>query len=209
MKDFSTVDLECGSGLMKRMKSKERLAGRFLPSRVYARWIWTVRCGLCVVPLILFLEGSLVLYLSSSRYQSAAVFEYLGKRPLSEVEALLKSRNVFDIVADRMELSKRLKVSKGTAFDLVSPQLETSADAASNMIKVKATYSMKELARDLAAEFPRALESYESSLASEIVQSRIDALETSMINARDEAEASRDVVPPAQGVGDLEKRSPL
>ncbi len=173
------------------MEPKKRLAGRFLPSRVFARWIWIVRFGLSVVPLILFLAGSLVLYFAPSRYQSSAVFEYLGKRPLPEVEALLKSRNIFDIAADRLELSKRLGVSKGTAFDLVSPQLETSLDAASGWIKLEATYSKSDLARDIAAELTKALESYESSLATRATETRINALETAVTDARDESDAKQ------------------
>lgn len=39
------------------MASKNMLAGRFLPSRVYARWKGTARFGLCTLPLILFLAG--------------------------------------------------------------------------------------------------------------------------------------------------------
>ena len=76
-----------------RVNSKNRLAGRFLPSRVYARWKWTVRCGLCVVPLILFLAGSVVVYLQPGRYQSTTVFKYTGERPAAEVVALALSRS--------------------------------------------------------------------------------------------------------------------
>ncbi|RYD28072.1 MAG: hypothetical protein EOP87_20210, partial [Verrucomicrobiaceae bacterium] len=73
------------------MAQKKRLAGRFLPSRVYARWKWTVRFGLSALPLILFLAGAFTLYLSPARYRSTAVFEYLGSRSPAEAAALLRS----------------------------------------------------------------------------------------------------------------------
>jgi|GEM_PF-5355183 len=41
----------------------DEITGRFLPSRVYCRWKWTVRAGLTVVPMLVLLGGGLVLFL--------------------------------------------------------------------------------------------------------------------------------------------------
>lgn len=173
------------------MNKKNRLAGRFLPSRVYARWKWTVRFGLSALPVILFIAGSIQLYLEPNRYQSTVVFEYLGKRPLPEVEALLKSRNVFNITADNLELSKRLGIDRDTTYDSLSGRIETSVDAASGMVELKVTDTGKEIARDLADDLAKSLEAYEIKLAKHTLQARLDALENSVDEAGDEAEILR------------------
>lgn len=168
------------------MKKKDRLLGRFLPSRVYARWKWTVRCCLCLVPSILFLAGSVVVYLTPGRYQSSTVFEYLGKRPLPEVEALLSSRNVVGQAASTVELMRRLEVDMETAIDIVSKSMAISVEPATGMIELVVTNTQKEIARDLAAALPEALEKYEASLVGRTLDSRIMALEESVRNSGDE-----------------------
>ncbi|MEO5917773.1 MAG: hypothetical protein ABIS50_26310 [Luteolibacter sp.] len=173
------------------MNKKNRLAGRFLPSRVYARWKWTVRFGLGVVPLVLFLAGALALYLAPGRYRSTVVFEYVGTRPLPEVVELLKSNNVFEIADDSAEMSKRMGVSRGTAFESFSKRLEISVNAASRMIELKVTDVQKELARDLAAALPKALDSYESTLLSHTILAQVNVLENSLTDAGDEVELKR------------------
>lgn len=159
------------------VNKKYRLAGRFLPSRVYARWTWTVRSGLCAVPLILFLAGGLALYLKPKRYASTVEFEYLGSRPLVEVEALLKSRNVLQDAVRDNELAKVLGADMDTAVDVASGSLKTQLDPVSGMFKVTVTLTLKEMARDLAASLPGSLEEYEIELASQETSVRLDAAE--------------------------------
>ncbi len=169
-----------------RVNKKNRLAGRFLPSRVYARWKWTVRCCLCLVPSILFLAGIVVVYLTPDRYQSTTVFEYLGKRPLPEVAALLGSRNVVGQAVSATELTRRLEVDMETAIDIVSEAMVISVESATGMIELVVTNTRKEIARDLADTLPVALEKYEASLVARTLDSRIMALEQLVRDAGDE-----------------------
>jgi len=173
------------------MNKKNRLAGRFLPSRVYARWKWTVRFGLCAVPLILFLAGGLTLYLKPNRYQSAVVFEYLGNRPIQEAAALLKSHNVIELAASATELTKQLTMDMDTAQEVVVKSIETTEDRATGMIELKVTNAKKELARDLAVELVKGLGAYEASLVTHAVETRLEAAERSVVDAEDEAEAKQ------------------
>lgn len=173
------------------MNKKNRLAGRFLPSRVFARWKWTVRFGLSALPLILFLGGGMVLYLTPNRYQSAAVFEYLGKRPPVEAAALLKSYNVTERAISSLDLTRREGIDKETLFRVISKVSATKVDARTGMIELRVTHTRKEIARDLAAELPKALETYEQSLAIAAINLRLEAAEKSVTEAGDEAATKR------------------
>lgn len=185
---FPRLTIPVGIRLDFRVNSKNRLAGRFLPSRVYARWKWTVRCGLCAVPLILFLAGSVVVYLQPNRYQSTAVFKYSGERPAAEVVALLKSRSLFDRVCEQTAMPQTLEIPQDTAFEMMSHLVKTQVDPASGMIEVKVTHTFKEVARDLAAGLPKALDDYEAGIAERELNDRRTLLRQSLIEAEDEAE---------------------
>ncbi len=173
------------------MGKKKRLAGRFLPSRVYARWKWTVRFGLWAVPLILFLTGSLVLYFTPSRYQSSVLFEYLGKRPPAEAAALLKSRNVVDLATATLKLRDLMAVDSDSLFEIVSRSTRTEVDQATGMIELKVTNTRNEVARDLAVELVKSLEIYETTLAARTSESRLTALSRSLRDAEDYQEEMR------------------
>jgi hypothetical protein len=154
------------------MNEKNRLAGRFLPSRVYARWRWSVRFGLVALPLILFFAGSIVVYLTPSRYRSTAVFEYLGKRTPAEAMALLKSQAVISRVVSDLKLSGRFEVDSDTAARIVSRQMKVSAEPGTGLITLRTTALNRELARDLAVALPEALDSYEKSRAATELENR-------------------------------------
>lgn len=158
---------------------------------MYARWKWTVRCGLCVVPLILFLAGSVVVYLQPSRYQSTAVFKYSGGRPAVEVVALLKSGSIFDRAFEEAGLRDQLQVSKDTVFEMMSHLMKTRVDPASGLIEVKVTHTRKEVARDFAAALPKALNAYESHLAEVEIINRMNQARMTFEEAEDDAEAKR------------------
>ncbi len=176
------------------MAQKNRLAGRFLPSRIYARWKWTVRFGLCAVPLLLFLEGGMALYFKPNRYESSAKFEYLGKRSLSEVEALLKSRNLLEISIRDHELTRVLSVDIDTAVDIVSDSLVTRLDLASGMFTVRIALTHRELARDLAASLPLSLEKYENKLASQNTKARLEVAEKSLSELEQSADEKQQML---------------
>jgi len=173
------------------MASKNMLAGRFLPSRVYARWKGTARFGLCTLPLILFLAGGVTYYFAPSRYQSTAVFQYLGQRTPREASALLKTQRVIFPVIEALELGKRLEVDKETAERILSDLIDASVDPDSGMITIQVTNPQKELARDIAAELPKALDAYERSLAAGAISVRLEVAEKAMTDAEDETAAKR------------------
>ncbi len=173
------------------METKKRLAGRFLPSRVYARWVWTVRSCLVVLPSILFLAGALTLYLSPSRFKSTVAFEYVGKRPLPDVVALMKSSNLLGRVHDSLELTKRLEMDRGTGIQILRDVTEVSMTPATRMIQLDVVLTPAELSRDVAAAFPKALEDYEKSLA-------IAGIKTRLHSAQNEVAAAEDRVAAAQ-----------
>ena len=148
-----------------------------------------MRSGLCVVPLILFLAGSVVVYLQPGRYQSTTVFKYTGERPAAEVVALLKSRSLFDRVSEQTAMPQTLEIPQDTAFEMMSHLVKTQVDPASGTIEVKVTYTRKEIARDLAAGLPKALDAYESQLAEQELKNRWTGVQQSLIEIEDEAEA--------------------
>ena len=173
------------------MNFKNRLAGRFLPSRVFARWKWIVRFGLSALPLTLFTAGGVTYYFTPSRYESTAVFEYLGKRPLAEVEALLKSRNVMGPAISKLNLTERLDLDSETLGRVISKGIRTTVDSATGMIELNAEDDLKEIACNLAAELPKSLDAYERSLASSEITVRLEAAEKSVTDGEDEAGVKR------------------
>jgi hypothetical protein len=156
------------------MNHKNRLAGRFLPSRVYARWKWTVRFGLSALPLTLFIAGSVTYYLTPSRYESTAVFEYRGKRPPAEAAALLKSGNVIGPAITSLKLTERLGLDVDSLMKSISGKSRTTVDSGTGMIELTVEDLQGEIARDLAAQLPKSLDAYEKSLAVTELTARIE-----------------------------------
>ena len=162
-----------------------------MPSKVYARWKWTVRFGLFAIPLILFLAGGVVLYLTPTKYQSKAVFEYRGSRTPAEAAALLKSRNVQVDVADTLQLTQQWGYDRETVQTVLSTITETQIDPSSGQIEVSVTHTEKDSARDIAAELPKALDRYEATLARNAITRRLEAAKRAVTTAEDEAAARR------------------
>ena len=173
------------------MNPKNRLAGRFLPSRVYARWKWTVRFGLAALPLILFIAGSVTLYFSPGRYRSTVVFEYLGKRTPAEAVALLKSQAVISLASQEVKTSELLGVDSETAFEIISGIIGTKVDPGTGFIELTVDTSQGALSRDLAVALPKALDSYEKSRAASELAARIEAAGEMARDAEDLAEEKR------------------
>lgn len=173
------------------MSHQTRLSGRFLPARVYARWTWAVRFGLLAVPLVLLLSGGLVLYLTPNRYESTAEFEYVGQRSPRVAAALLKSRNVTDLVIGQLGLRERQHLDFDTLTELITSNMDARADETTGLIELKVTHTQKDLARDLAAELPMALERYEKSVATAAIQRRIDAIKQSLNELEEEVSEKR------------------
>lgn len=51
------------------------IRGRFLPSRVYSHWKWTVRFGLLLIPFLSFLAGGLTSTSPRAPYRSTPLIE--------------------------------------------------------------------------------------------------------------------------------------
>jgi hypothetical protein len=173
---------------------KKRLAGRFLPSRVYARWVWTVRCSLFALPAILFLAGALVLFLQPVRYESKGAFKYLGKRSLPEVENLLKSSSLARLVLKNLELQSRWEVDTETAISIILEITEIKVDSKSGLIEVKVAHTDKEDARNIAVNTVTSLGQYESQFTAAALNSRIEELQKSATQLRDEAEVKKRIL---------------
>lgn len=170
---------------------KNRLAGRFLPSRVYARWKWTVRFGLAALPLILFIAGGVVCYLTPNTYRSKIVFEYLGKRPAAEAVALMKSREVISEASRALEAPQILGVDSDEAVESISRNTATEVDPKTGFIELTAVGPQKEFNRDLTVALPKALDFYEKSNAAAELTTQIEAAGKLARGARDGAEEKR------------------
>jgi hypothetical protein len=135
----------------------DEIRGRFLPSRVFARWRWTVRCGLWIVPMLVLLAGGLRLYLSPSIYRSFCVFEIVNGPDLRETGELLRSDRVLDRVSDQLELPRRLGVDRVNCGEIIRKNLRTEVLPGTRMIRLDITLHQRAEARDIAAELPRSL----------------------------------------------------
>jgi len=158
---------------------------------VYARWKWTVRFGLSALPLILFIAGSVVFYLTPTTYRSEAVFEYLGDRPTTEVVALLKSRAVVSEASKALEAATFLSVDSSEAAEIISQSIRTKVDPETGFIELTADHPQQEFSRDLALALPKALASYEKSIVVAELTARIEAEGELAHDAGDIAEEKR------------------
>jgi capsular polysaccharide biosynthesis protein len=170
------------------MEKKKRLAGRFLPSRVYSRWKWTVRSGLSALPLALLLTGCVVLYLTPNRYQSTVVFEYLGKRPPVDVAALMKTGQVINLAAKELKLTELFGMDSESLREVVARDLKVKVERGTGFIELKVTDDRKEGARDLAEGLVKALDTYEKSIALSEIELRQEELRQAERDAEDLAE---------------------
>ncbi len=143
------------------------------------------------MPLILFLAGSVVVYLQPSRYESTAVFKYAGERPTAEVAALLKSQTLFQRAFDTLGLSDKLGISADMAYAGLAGVVKTKVNPASETIEVKVIHTIKEDARDLAAGLIDALEAYESEVSERGFANRMTAAQQLLQVAEDDEESKR------------------
>lgn len=173
---------------------KNRLAGRFLPSRVYARWVWTVRSALLVLPSILFLAGALVLFFQPTRYESTAAFRYLGDRTLPGVESLLKSSRLSEHLVKDLELNNQWNVDTETAVSIILKNTKIKVDPEIGLIEIKATHTDREEARNIADAMVAALENHEESVARAALSSRIEEAHISATRTRDKAELEKQLL---------------
>ncbi len=96
------------------------------------------------------------------------------------------SRNVVGQAVSATELTRRLEVDMETGIDIVTESMAVSVEPATGLIELVVTNTQKEIARDLAAGLPRALEKYEAALVGRALDSRIMALEAFVRDAGEE-----------------------
>lgn len=134
--------------------------GRFLPSRTYARWKWTVRFGLLIVTATVFLAGSVTLYFTPNRYRSSTVFEVVNGPPSQETAALLKSETMLGMVSDQLNLPDRMDLDKFNCIEAISKNTEVKPVKDTRLIRLNVTWTLKTDARDIAQAIPEALVKY-------------------------------------------------
>lgn len=131
--------------------------GRFLPSRTYSRWRWTVRFGLMTVPVVTLIFGLIELYLTPKKYQSTCVFSITHGPQPEEIVTLASSRAVVSRVVDRLELQKAIDCDKETATQAVIKNLNVEAIPKTGRIELKIEFSNKESAWNIAGEIPKSV----------------------------------------------------
>lgn len=136
------------------------IRGRFLPSRVYSRWKWTVRFGLLLVPFLILLSGGITLFLSANKYRSTTLFGLGNGPPPREIVELLKSRGILERVVDRLELVNRFSVDKETAVEIIRGVTEAKIVPNTQLIEIHVTMVNKVDARDVAEQIPNSLRDY-------------------------------------------------
>ena len=137
--------------------SSTKIRGRFLPSRVFNRWKWTVRFGLMLVPFILLLSGGLTLFLAPNKYSSTTLFSLENGPPPQEIVELLESLNTLERVVDRLELVNRMEVDKETAMRIVRGTTKGKIVPNTRLIEITVTALNKVDARDIAEQIPVSL----------------------------------------------------
>jgi uncharacterized protein involved in exopolysaccharide biosynthesis len=136
------------------------IRGRFLPSRVYSRWKWTVRFGLLLVPFLIFLSGGLILFLTPDKYRSSTLFSLENGPPPREIVELIESRGVLERVVEQLELANQLNVDRDTAMGIVHEASSVKSVPDTNLVEITVTVTNKVRARDIAGQIPICLRDY-------------------------------------------------
>lgn len=162
--------------------------GRFLPSRVFSRWKWTVRFGLLIVPLLVFLSGGLVLFLSPNVYRSSCLFSHQNGPPPGEIVELLKSDKVLGIVVNNLELTEKLDLDSQNCTDILRESIKIRLVPDTRLLEISTDFRNKQLARDITGETPTALDQHLSQAAQEQFVFQIAEMKNILNDARDTAE---------------------
>jgi hypothetical protein len=161
---------------------------RFLPSRIYSRWKWAVRCGLMLVPFFSFLAGGLLLYLSPVRYRSTALVEFQNSPPAPELAELLESRANLTAVNDQLQLTNLLSLDSDTVVAVLREAIEVNVVPDTRLLEVSVTLRQKDTARDTAAQLVRSLRDYLTGIVTTAGKTKADHLESLIAHATEFAE---------------------
>jgi hypothetical protein len=134
--------------------------GRFLPSRVYSRWKWTVRCGLMLVPFVMLLSGGIQIYLAAGKFRSCTLFELENGPSPREIVELVESRSVLERVVGHLELNERMRVDRDSAIEILKGNMTAKVVPDTRLVEIKVTLNIKEDARDAADDIPASLKQH-------------------------------------------------
>lgn len=137
--------------------SAPEVSGRFLPSMVYARWKWSVRLGLMLVPFLVFLSGGITLFFTPSKYQSTTLFEFENGPTLHEIPELIVSRTNLDHVANQLELSNRFNMARDNINEIIHKNSKCAVKPDTRLIELSMTHTIPTDARDIAEQMPLSL----------------------------------------------------
>lgn len=168
--------------------SSTEIRGRFLPSRVYNRWKWTVRFGLMLVPFVMLLSGGIEVYLSASKYRSGVLFGLENGPPPKEIVELVESRSVLDRVVDYLKLGDRWSVDRDTAMRTLKENMTARVVPDTRLVEVKVTHIDKGDARDAAAQIPVSLKEHLTEAVRRENAAKAGEIDTLIREATDAAE---------------------
>ena len=137
--------------------NEPEVQGRFLPSRTYSRWRWTVRFGLMTVPAVTLIFGLIELYLTPNQFQSTCVFSIPHGPQPEEIVTLASSRAVVERVVDRLGIQKSIDCDKESALGAVTKRLDVKVIPGTQRIELTSEFSNKETARGIADEIPKSV----------------------------------------------------
>lgn len=140
--------------------SSTEIRGRFLPSRVYNRWKWTVRFGLMLVPFVMLLSGGIEVYLSASKYRSSTLFELENGPPPREIVELVESRGVLERAVEFLKLGDRWSVDREAAITILKGAMTAGVMPDTRLVEIKVTLIGKNDARDAAEQIPVSLKAH-------------------------------------------------
>ena len=170
------------------------LGGRFLPSRVYCRWKWTVRFGLLVVPFLIFLSGALLLYLTPNRYRSTTLVELENGPQVREVLALITERPTLERVIEQLKLTERFSLDRETLVESLRQSLNAKQVEGTNLIRVTVRQSRNSDARDIAEQIPKSLMAYLENAREQQLADRFTQFNRLIQEASDDAEEAAALV---------------
>lgn len=161
---------------------------RFHPSRVYARWKWTLRACLTLLPALSMLIGGITLFLTPGRYMSRTVFEIVNGPAPGEVAQLAASREVLERVVSSLRLAEVFDVDRETVLQILRQQTRSAVIPGTRMIRVETELVRAAQARDVADELPDSIVAHLSSIRHDIARNKAAEMDELIRIASDEAE---------------------
>ncbi len=174
--------------MLPDVMTDDSLLLRFHPSRVYARWKWPLRGCLTILPALSVLVGGITLFLTPRKHGSSCVFELANGPSPQEITQLASSREVIARVVSTLELHKQLDVDRETAIQIVREQSEATPIPETKMIRLHAESTRQLIARDTAAELPRAILAHLTDIEDSIAVKKAGEMDELIRAAADDAE---------------------